>query len=320
MKYFKMGNNASGVGNKKPVGNTPFDMYGAQSKVVVPNGYYRYQPDEQPVLERSGAQQRIVDEFFIIQNWKTTTCDPSLKTTAKTFNVLKVLAWIIGAFLSVISIIREGFEMEPLLVCGLIFLAMGVIFWILYKVYRKRFEQSIKHVTEPKRVLSNEEYMELVRQRIEAMDVVSLGMERLGIDPEQVKEVSPIILTDKVVADMSLRYFDNATATLYSSTHHVTLLYFTDEELFVYKLQFDMCCDKQEEWASEFFYQDICDVSSYVVRNIVNEGSYRYEYSAVSFEVIASNSKIGFTIDGDNENISSIQAMKQKVRARKERS
>ena len=122
---------------------------------------------------------------------------------------------------------------------------------------------------------------------------------------------------DKVIKNTSLTVRNKNNNSLHSSTQHVTYLYFTDEQLFVYKIQFDMCCNMQEEWASEFFYKDICDVSSYTRKNVLKAEDFEFEYSTVSFEIIATNSKIGFDLDGDNENVDSIQAMKQKIRDKK---
>ena len=142
-------------------------------------------------------------------------------------------------------------------------------------------------------------------------------MDRLGLDPDQVKEIRPIVIRDKVINKTSLTVSSEKDRSIHSSTQHVTYLYFTDEQLFVYKIQFDMCCNMQDEWASEFFYKDICDVSSYTSRNVLKVGNFEYEYSTVAFNIIASNSQIGFELNGANENVGSIQAMKQKIREKK---
>ncbi len=303
-------NNTNNAGN-------PIDNIGEVDKVEREKGYYRYQNDNQVVIKRNEEQQRIKDEYFVVNNIETTTCDSSLKKKAKKIkSISSAMLWI-GIILGSIGIIGDK---TALLVIGIISVVASIVCRIVNSKLLKKFQESIKVTVAPKKLMTDAQYEELVAKRIEAMDIGQVSLDKLGLDPDQVKEIQPIILKDKVIKDHSFRVKNKENGSLHSSTQHVTYLYFTDEQLFVYKIVFDMCCNMQEEWASEFFYKDICDVSSYTSRNVIEFGENNkdsFEYSTVSFEIIASNSKIGFDIDGDNENVGSIQAMKQKIRERK---
>lgn len=314
--------NGNNLGNNTNNASNPIDNIGEVDKVEREKGYYRYQNDNQVVIKRNEEQQRIKDEYFVVKNIETTTCDSLLKKKAKKIKAASSAMLWIGIILGAIGIIGIIGDKTALLVIGILVIGiMSVVASIVCRIVNskllKKFQDSIKVTVAPKKLMTDTEYEELVAKRIEAMNIGQVSLDKLGLDPDQVKEIQPIILKDKVIKDHSFRVKNKENGSLHSSTQHVTYLYFTDEQLFVYKIVFDMCCNMQEEWASEFFYKDICDVSSYTTKNVLAIDDFKFEYSTVSFEIIASNSKIGFDIDGDNENVGSIQAMKQKIRERK---
>ena len=285
---------------------------GLVDKTEVEYGYYRKQPDNQLVIKRNEEQQRIFEQYFVVKNIKTTTCDSSLKRKAKLIKTIsKVLCWP-GIIATIVGLFPDQ---KTFLVIGLMALAATIICKIAGNKILKNFNDSIKVTIAPKKLMTDAEYEALVAKKIESMDIAQLGLDRLGLDPDQVKEIRPIVLMDKVITSSSLTVENNNS--VHSSTQHVTYLYFTDEQLFVYKVQFDMCCNMQDEWASEFFYKDICDISSKTSRVLLSTDNFKFEYSTVSFNIIASNSQIGFELDGNNENIGSILAMKQKIREKK---
>lgn len=300
--------------NNNAGGNAYTPDIGDVDKVEIDFGYYRYQEDNQIVVKRTEEQQRIVDEYFVVKNIKTTTCDSSLKKKAKLFGTISSCLLILGVIVAVGGFIVE---IPALGVLGIAAAIGGIVCKIISNQTMKNFEESIKVTVAPRKLMTDAEFEALVDKKIESMDIAQLGLDRLGLDSDQVKEIRPIVLRDKVINNRSFTVRNKENRSVHSSTQYVTYLYFTDEQLFVYKIQFDMCCNMQEEWTSEFFYKDICDVSSYTSRNILTIGDIKFEYSTVSFNIIASNSQIGFEIDGDNENVGSIQAMKQKIREKK---
>lgn len=308
------GNGTSVGGNGTAGVNTENSNIGDMDKTEVVSGYYRYQDDDQIVIKRTNEQQRIFEEYFVVKNIKTTICESALKKKAKTLKIVSnILLWsgiILGA--------NVFFGGETALgVIGVLEVIAAIVCKIFSSQTMKKFEASIKVSVAPKKLMTDEEFEQLVDAKIEAMNIAQLGLDKLGLDPDQVKEIHPIVLRDKVIDETSLTVRNKEDHSVHSSTQHVTYLYFTDEQLFVYKIQFDMCCNMQEEWASEFFYKDICDVSSYTSRNVLKADDLEFEYSTISFNIIASNSQIGFDLDGDNENVGSIQAMKQKIREKK---
>lgn len=272
----------------------------ANTVANVNNNYYRWQPDNQIVLERTPQQKRIVDEYFIIKNIKTTV-------DKKPLLAISILGFAAGVILLLIGLIKG---VKPCIVIGVIALVLGVAFAIAYAKTKKT-------TVRPSTVMTDAEYEKLVRERIQELKVQELGLEKLGLDSEQVKEIKPIIFSGKVIDGTSLVVDSEETHKLYSSTQYVTLLYFTDEQLFIYKIQFDMCCNMQKEWTNELFYVDICDVSSKTENNILAIGTEKIEYSSLNVSIVATNSEMSFSLDGTKERLASIQAMKQKIREKK---
>lgn len=294
------------------------------------DGYYRWQRDKQKkaTIKRTPEQQQIVDEYFIIKNYSTTTANSTLLALKFVF---QVAFWLFLAIM-VITAVTAEFNST--------YLIIAIVSFIVSKIAEHFYKKSVNTVTAPKKVMTDEEYEALVRQKIEDMNVKEMGLNRLGLDPDQVAEIQPIVFRDKTRTDESLVVYNDKKGKLYSSTQYVFYLFFTDDQLLVYKFQFDMCCNLKDEWTSEFFYKDICDVSSHTSTNIVTVGSdsgnknagetnklgaeknmnaraKQIEYSELEFTIIASNSSIGFTMDASKERLESVQAMKQKIREKK---
>lgn len=259
--------------------------------------FCRWCPDVQPVVDRTEEQRNIVDKYFIVKN---------VKHYNKPLFIFGVLMLITGVILGVIGAVGG---ITALLIVGIIVVVVGVILIIAYK-------KTVRWVP-PADMISHEQYEKLVSDKIKSFNVEKRGLEHLGLDEEQVREIKPLVFTGREIKDYSLVAFKNK---IHSSTQTVTLVYFTDEQLFLYKLTFDMTCNKQEELTSEFFYVDICDVSTAVEKNILEIGGSKVEDSTIDVNVIAQNSNIHISMENDEKRFASIQAMRQKVRERKMRS
>ena len=322
------------------------DFSGDKGKTVTQADYFRKQANTQIVGQRTPEQQRIFEEYFVVKNFKTTTWNHEAKTKAAHFKVAFSTLGIIGLFLALFGLYKNYYEWDdytylfdsfrintPIIwITGLLMIIAAIPCLVFYINWQKKFQDSVEVKIAPKKLLTDAEYEELVCKKIESMNIGEVALERLGLDIDQVKEIHPIVLKDKVITKNSLIVYNRKDLSSHSSTQHVTYLYFTDEQLFVYKIQFDMCCNVQTEWAHEFFYQDICDIQSCISKNTLKinnnilksndikdeaKDDFEIEYSTVTFNIVSSNSMIGFEIDGKNENIDSIQAMKQKIREKK---
>ncbi|MGN1373556.1 MAG: hypothetical protein ACI4VK_05900 [Candidatus Coproplasma sp.] len=257
--------------------------------------YYRWQSDKQIVIERTPEQQRIFDEYFVIKNYVY---------KKKPLLVIGLIALLAG-----LAAVIAGLFTKPIVwIIGAAVAVFGIILLIAYSKSKK---------IKPGTIMTDAEYENLVVEHINKMNVGMMGLHKLGLAVDQVKAIKPVFLRDKVITKTSLKVFNPEDCSMHSSTQYVIVLYFTEEQLFVYKVQFDMCCNMQDEWTKEFFYKDICDFSSVDEYNILTVGSNKYEYNTLTFSIISTNSRIDFTIDGKNPNVNSVQEMKKKIREKK---
>ncbi len=277
-----------------PISEAPIEQFTVNE--ASDRNYYRYQPDRQEVIERTPEQKKIFDEYFVIKNFKFTN---------KPLLIASLVSFLISIILTIIFVKKDNIA---LLISGIV---CFVLFLILLVLYIKKIAYL------PLKVMTDEEYEKLVNKKIESLNLKKLGAERLNIDLEQIKEIEPIILKDKVLDKTSLRVYNPKDKSIHSSTQNVIVIYFTDEQLLAYKIQFDMCCNAKKEWTSEFFYQDVCDVSSYEYSNIYLVNNIRFDVNELKFEIISTNSSIGFVMNGAPSSNQSIQAMKQKIRDKK---
>ena len=332
-----------------------------REKMTAVHNFYRKQKQTQSdvVCKRNEEQENLFMNYFHVVNYRTTTCSPVLKALADSFFMLMIgfaIGGLCGLIFGIIDEVSFGIAL------GVIFLVGAVVSLILRVLYQKKFEATVKSTIAPLNLISHDEYEALVEKRIESMNLYPISLEKLGIDDSQVEEVRPIILRDKSIIDTSMKTYDPEDGTIHSSTQHVTVIYFTNDQLFVYKVLFDMCCNLKTEWTSEFFYQDICDISTKTSTNIIvledenassrSSSSKRgknasrrsrknlksrnadnssadvvnpssksepiiLEYSTVAFDIITSNSSIGFEMVGTDENLASIHGMQQKIRDKK---
>lgn len=271
-----------------------------QSKIVGEHAIFsRWCPDNQPVIGRSPEQQKLVDKYFIVKNNATSN---------KALMGVGVIAMIVGVILA-IAFFATRLKTIALLVVGLILVAIAVVMFIMFSKSKK--------LSPPSDIISHDAYEQAVKTKIKELDIRNKGLLHLGLDEDQVKEIEPLVFTDDEVIDISLVAYDSAAGKVHSSTQNVMLVYFTDEQLLVYKLRFDMCCNKQEEWTAELFYVDICDVSTYITKNVLDLCGGYIDYSTLKANIVATNSEISITMANDKTRYAGIQAMRQKIRERK---
>lgn len=294
--------------------------------------YYRYQQDKQKVIRRTDEQKRIVNEYFIVKN------KPKYNLILIILGVVALLVGIIllgcgiGANRPSIGGSDSGYpdlsdygydfdygsgqEASPnkgtngtaLIVVGVILTLGGGVCLIIMK-------KTVKYL--PAKIMTDEDYEALVDKRIAGMDIKQMGLDQLGIDADEIKDVTPLVFQDNAFTPESLSVFNSQTNKVHSSTKSVTYVYFTDKQLLTYTVTFDMCCNAQTEESNELFYGDVCDVASKISKNVMDTGSAKFEYCSITFSVISTNASISVSMGGDNERLNSVQAMKQKIRERK---
>lgn len=289
-----------------------------KSQIEFQHGYYRYQKDNQFVIQRNPLQKRIFEEYFVVPNMKSTTCNPALKKKSEIFGFAKFVGFALAVISLIVCIVNDFEDVGAWIAFGIIGIVAGIACIVASKHFLSLFEKSIKSTVRPKKLMTDEEYEALVSERIASLNIVRLGIEKMHLNEEEVTKIEPIILHDNVITGTSLVVHNSSDGSVHSSTQCVSVIYSTATQLFVYKIQFDMCCGIQDEWTSEFFYDDICDICFHSYKEIIEVDKSKFEHETRTISIVSTNSSIGFTVN-KNSSFESFSAMRQSIRARRQR-
>ena len=112
-----------------------------------------------------------------------------------------------------------------------------------------------------KKPISDEEYDEMVEIVLNSNDFKKMGLEKIGLDEDELKEIEPVhfggYLFDKNV--LSKQGDDGKWR---SSKYQVSWLFFSVNQVFLYQYTFNMDEDGKKESTEEYFYKDITSFSA----------------------------------------------------------
>ncbi len=179
--------------------------------------------------------------------------------------------------------------------------------------------------------MTAQEYEKLVRDRLSKLDTKQMALNKLGIDEEEVQEITPVsfsgyIFNDDKVDNLAARGSGN---TWISSEYMVTWLFFSDNQIFVYQYSFNMTSDSKKEQTLQYFYQDVTNfrASSETYQKVVAETSGclgQVSYRTVSvdvdeFGIIVPGDKLRCFMTPDEYTDSAIRGMSNKLSEKKNR-
>lgn len=178
--------------------------------------------------------------------------------------------------------------------------------------------------------MTAQEYEKLVRDRLSKLDTKLMALNKLGIDEEEVQEITPVSFSGYVFNDK----VDNLVAqgsgnTWVTSEYMVTWLFFGNSEVFIYQYSFNMTSDSKKERTMQYFYQDITNFtsSSETYQKVVAETSgcmgavsYRMASTDVDeFSIIVPGDKLRCSMTPNEYTDSAINGMRNKLREKKNR-
>ena len=103
--------------------------------------------------------------------------------------------------------------------------------------------------------MTMQQYMGIVQAKCQALNSKEKAMEKIGLDPSQIEEIPPIVLSSFVYDDDCLVRTDNNVAV--SSQYCITWIFFSADQIFTYQFVFDTTSDNTWEFTKDFFYTDI---------------------------------------------------------------
>jgi hypothetical protein len=178
-----------------------------------------------------------------------------------------------------------------------------------------------------------EAYMAIVAKKAESY-TKSLALDALGVDEDQVQEIDPVCFQGfDFDFDPKYLYFSNNGA--FSSVYEVTWIFFGTEQVYVYRHLFDTTDDTSVDQTEEYFYKDIISFTTEnksVQENVLEVnvpsgcGKKEPQRTYSSKMVKSAKFKIGLPgesfrcsySEGDGSVSSKVNAMKQKLREKKQ--
>lgn len=178
-----------------------------------------------------------------------------------------------------------------------------------------------------KKPISDAEYDAIVIKKVQALNVRERALSKLGIDEDQVKEVEPIHF-EGWSFDSSKAYAKFGKDKLWrSSAYQVTWIFFSSEQVYIYRYTLNMDEDGKKEQTDEYFYKDITNFSTgsesvekEVLVKTTCKGEGVYERRVVDsnmFQITVPGDKISCAMEQNDYTENAIQGMKAKLREKK---
>jgi hypothetical protein len=114
-------------------------------------------------------------------------------------------------------------------------------------------------------IMADEEYENLVVNRMNSLNLKSRALSKIGIDEDELQEIPPVFLHGY--------HFEDAMAKqtwakigkddrVRSSKYDCAWLFFSSDQVYMYAYTFDMASDVKREKTEEYFYTDITNLST----------------------------------------------------------
>ena len=175
-------------------------------------------------------------------------------------------------------------------------------------------------------VISTQEYMNMVQRKCQSLDLRTKALQKIGLDPSQVQEIPPIVLSSFIFDDDCLIRVDDNIAV--SSQYSIAWIFFSDTQMYTYRYIFDMTSDNTWELTKDFFYSDItCFSTAHKLKEKIDikprggciggEEITKSHYVVDTLEVIVPGTSYSFSLRNSDTVEQSIQAAKAMLREKK---
>lgn len=155
---------------------------------------------------------------------------------------------------------------------------------------------------------------------VASMNVKQAAMKKIGIDEDDVTEVAPFSIHGQTYDGW---YRFGADGNIRTDDREITWLFFSKDQVYLYTVSFSLTGKNRKiENTQEFFYSDIVSVSTGSISKTLNAqksagGGKEETVEAEEFRLVVPGDKISFAFTSNNEISRSVQAMKTKIREKK---
>lgn len=176
------------------------------------------------------------------------------------------------------------------------------------------------------KTLTMQQYNEIVQQMCNRLDLRNRALGKIGLDPSQVQEIAPIILSSYIYDDDCIIRVDNNVAV--SSQFSVTWIFFSNTQMYTYQYIFDTTSDNTWEYTKDFFYTDVTCFSTLRALKekidvipgkgcLSSEAVNKNHYVVDTLELIVPGASYRFSLRNSDTIEQSIQAAKAMIREKK---
>lgn len=164
--------------------------------------------------------------------------------------------------------------------------------------------------------ISDDEYATMVASKRDSMNLRAKALKKIGLDEEEVNEIPPVMFQGYTFKNAYAKKRGNGNWV--ASNYEVTWIFFSSTQIYVYKCMFSMDEDKTKETTLEYFYKDVTAFSTSSEAEKAKINGHDEEIETEKFTLVVPGDKLYVSM-GDIEDADSIiQAMKQKLREKKQ--
>lgn len=161
---------------------------------------------------------------------------------------------------------------------------------------------------------SDQDYNNLVQNRLKELNTQDRALEKLGVDIDQVNEISPVNFHGYDLDEGP--YLRQNSGEWVTPRYEFIWVFFSDSQIYIYHCSFNMFNNGIDESTQEYFYKDVTSfkTATYKPKNAPQDTDIRYE----KFSIIVPGDSVSVSMTGTEENSTSIvNGMKQKLREKK---
>ena len=175
------------------------------------------------------------------------------------------------------------------------------------------------------RPISDEAYDELLKAKINELDIKGKALLKIGVDEKDLNEIPPVFFSgyENEINGKKAYVKLGKDGLFRTSAYSATYLFFGGAQVFMYNLIFDMTSGSKKENTEEYFYKDItnfstsCETVEFYEKSGCGNKQTKKQTEITKFALIVPGSKFYCSTSSVNNVDESLNAMKLKLREKK---
>lgn len=167
-----------------------------------------------------------------------------------------------------------------------------------------------------KKTISDAEFDAIVEKSLP--NVKQQGMNKIGLDEDQIKEIEPVHF-ENFVFDSDSYHKKGQDGIWRSSKYEVTWLFFSDSQVFLYKKTMSFDEKKEKVATEEYFYKDITNFSTVTESETITVAdNTSIQIDITQFKLVVPGDSFKCAMEQNDYTEGAIQGMKAKLREKKQ--